>query len=106
MKCSICKKPVREPGACRACLPFNMYFAFPTTPAEEERCRRLLVAHRSELESIPFSQAKIGAKGEYTPLFDGDDELSAVYDGDYMLMPGLDRGGRKSVLVGKKKGQS
>ncbi len=54
MKCSICKKPVREPGACRACLPFNMYFAFPTTPAEEERCRRLLVAHRSELESIPF----------------------------------------------------
>jgi hypothetical protein len=78
-----------------------MYFAFPTTPAEEERCRRLLVAYRSELESIPFTQAKIGAKGKYTPLFDGDDLLRVVYDGDYMLMPGLDRGGWKSVLVGK-----
>jgi hypothetical protein len=75
-----------------------MYFGFKPTPAEFERCRRLLVAHRNGLESVPFSQSKLGARG-----VDGDDKLSVLFAGDYILVPGLDQAGHKSVLVCKKR---
>ncbi len=101
MKCPVCKKPTQEPGACLACLPFNMYFGVDTTPEDEDRCRRLMVANRNKLDTIPFSQMKIGVGGEHHPQVDGDDLVQFVLDDGITMTTALDLFARKSVLFGR-----
>ena len=45
MKCPLCGKPVSEPGACRECLPYNLYTIDGLVQSVGyESLRRLMVA--------------------------------------------------------------
>jgi len=101
MKCPLCGKPVTEPGACLACLPFNMYFGFERTPDIMEACRLLTIKHQAKLEKIPFSQAKIKG-GKLPDAIEGDAEVQTVTDGDMLIIPALDGSARKSVFFVRK----
>jgi hypothetical protein len=96
MKCPVCQRAVKEPGACEACLPFNIYYdpQDHLTAVRGEQCRKLILAHLNALKKMPFSQ--VGANGD---VDEGLAHLVVKIEGQTLVMvPCLDSVARKSVL--------
>jgi hypothetical protein len=101
LTCPHCGKPVKEPGACEACLPFNMYLsAWLQKYVGFDPLRQLMLLHVEELRQLPFEQAKMPLE-RVDPGAKVQTFVATLPSGQQVVMlPCVDVKGYKSILCG------
>ena len=99
MTCPLCRTPVSEPGACKTCLPYNIFaIDWLQINVGLEPLRQLMLSKLETLQEIDFEQATLPLEGNAR-----DKKIAFVSaempDGlNVIMIPCLDPAGYHTVM--------